>query len=90
MTQLAWHFTSDMLRDGRPIPSVGETLTMHDAIITNHHSILLVRPLNEAACKWLRDHTNEDAQWFGGALVVEPRYLPAICDAMENDGLVLA
>lgn len=60
-----------------------------DVIITNHHSILLLQPLSLEARDWLCEHTSKEAQWFRDALVVEPRYLPAICDAMEEAGFLV-
>ena len=47
---------------------------MADFIIYNEGSILLFRPLTDAAREWLEEHVQEDAQWFGGALVVEHRF----------------
>jgi hypothetical protein len=50
-------------------------------------SIVLVRPLSEAAEAWLAEHIADDAMWFGGALAVEPRYIEALIDGMVEDGL---
>ena len=60
-----------------------------DIVIEDHGSLILLRPLNDGADKWLREHTAEDAQWFGGALVVEPRYVSDIVNGAINDGLVV-
>lgn len=51
-----------------------------------HGSIVLLRPLDSTAREWLEQHTNEEAQWFGGALVVEPRYVEDIIDGFSADG----
>ena len=56
---------------------------VHHFSIEEHGTIVLVRPLTEAALEWLNEHT--DGTWFGGALVVEPRYVEdLIVGAMED------
>ena len=60
---------------------------MPDVNIENHGSLVLIRPLTEAASDWLDENISEDAQHFGGAVVVEPRYVEAIVEGMQNDGL---
>ena len=47
-----------------------------------HGSLCIVQPLDGEAHEWLREHT--DGQWWGGGLVVEPRYLKALVDGMEG------
>ena len=60
-----------------------------DALIENHGSIVLLRPLSDAAEAWLEENVAEDALRFGGAVVCEPRYVEALCLGMTEDGLVL-
>ena len=60
---------------------------MADVKIENHGSLVLIRPLTEAASDWLDENISEDVQHFGGAVVVEPRYVEAIVEGMQNDGL---
>jgi len=60
---------------------------MADVKIENHGSLVLIRPLTEAASDWLDENISEDAQHFGGAVVVEPRYVEAIVEGMQDDGL---
>lgn len=60
---------------------------MYDAIVENHGSIFLVRPSSDEAMVWLQTHTSDDAQWFGGALCVEHRYVNDIINGMISDGL---
>jgi hypothetical protein len=60
---------------------------MADVNIENHGSLVLIRPLTEAASDWLDENISEDAQHFGGAVVVGPRYVEAIVEGMQNDGL---
>jgi len=40
----------------------------------NHGSPWLVRPLNDEAREHLAANVDAEAQWFGDALAVEPRY----------------
>ncbi len=54
--------------------------------IEDHGSIVLVRPFDKAAREWLTANTSEEAQWFGSALVVEPRYLQALIDGFDMSG----
>jgi hypothetical protein len=61
-----------------------------DVRITNHHSLILVLPLTDAASEWIRDNVDPDAQWFGQSLVVEPRYLADLCAGMQGDGLTIS
>lgn len=52
--------------------------------IEDHGSIVLVRPLTPDVTEWLQEHT--DGQWFGHALVVEPRYVLDLVTAMVEEG----
>lgn len=58
-----------------------------DVNVQNEGSIVLVRPLSDAAKAWVDEHIPNDAQWFGNAFAVEPRYLDEIVFGMEQDGL---
>ena len=59
-----------------------------DILIENHGSIILFRPLCRQAKQWLQDSTHAESwQWFGGALVVEPRYAAELADGAEEAGL---
>jgi hypothetical protein len=57
------------------------------ATVENHGSIMLVRPDDEAEREWLGENTSEESQWFGGALVVEPRYLEALLDGLAGNSV---
>ena len=57
-----------------------------DFLIENHGSIFLFDPQNTSAEKHLREHVSEEAQWFGGALVVEPRYVVDLFTALRAEG----
>ncbi len=60
---------------------------MADVQIENHGSVFLVRPLTNAATAWLDENIDCEAQYFGGALVVEHRYIADIAEGMRADGL---
>jgi len=60
---------------------------MADFIIADHGSIVLVTPTNDEAKGWLKHHVDtEETQYFGGALVVEPRYLGDLIDGFHQWG----
>ena len=54
--------------------------------IENHGSLVLVRPLTADVEAWLQEHT--DGQWFGNALVVEPRYVGDLVLGLVAEGFV--
>jgi len=57
-----------------------------DFRIQNHGSILLFAPQNTAAEYHLRENVNQEALWFGGALVVEHRYAAGLVAALQSEG----
>ena len=59
-------------------------MTNADVIVENHGSIFLFHLLTEAAESFL-DHVGDEAQTFGNALCVEPRYAESIVIAMRDD-----
>lgn len=58
-----------------------------DVTVSNHGSIALVRPLTDAARDWLRDNVQDNAQYLGASLAVEPRYIDDLVAGMESAGL---
>lgn len=52
-------------------------------------SIVMVRPLNDAARDHLAEHLGEEAQWLGGALAVEPRYAPDLSAELCREGFAV-
>jgi hypothetical protein len=58
-----------------------------DILVSNHGSLCLVKAVSTAAARWIREHTDEGAMWWGGALVVEPRYVVDLLEGMAGDGL---
>jgi hypothetical protein len=59
---------------------------MADFRFESHGSIWLCHPLNDPARNHLVEHVSIEAHWFGGALVVEPRYVADLNDALLEDG----
>jgi len=57
--------------------------------IEDHGTIVLVRPLTPDVEAWLADNVEPEAQWFGGALVVEPRYVEALYLGLVSEGFAL-
>jgi len=57
--------------------------------IEDHGTIVLVRPLTGDVEHWLVANTHVDAQWFGNALVVEPRYVEALYLGLVAEGFAL-
>jgi hypothetical protein len=64
-------------------------MTDQDFQIEYHGSIVLVRPLQQEARMHLQEHT-PGAQWFGGALVVEPRYVVELVERLMGEGFRVA
>jgi hypothetical protein len=62
-----------------------------DVRVENHGSIVLVRPMTGAGRDWIEANVATDGGLFdfGGALVVEPRYVANLVDGMIADGLVV-
>lgn len=60
-----------------------------DVRVENHGSIVLLRAITVTGQDWLDGNVDPEAQVFGGAIVVEPRYVGAIIDGMQEYGLVV-
>ena len=60
---------------------------MSDFQITDQGTIILVRPLNEAARQWLDENVvSEPWQWVDGALCGEPRFARGLIDEIAAAG----
>ena len=55
----------------------------------NEGSIFLLHPLTNTARAWVSENIPDDAQYFGRAVVVEHRYIAAIVDGAQADGLTV-
>ena len=62
---------------------------VNDITIENHGSVVLFRWHTDAGRDWLRDSTEDGAQYFGPALAVEPRYADALAEGASAAGLIL-
>jgi hypothetical protein len=60
---------------------------MADLSIQNEGSIYLLRGLTERGLSWIAEHIPADAQMYGGAIVVEHRFIGEIAQGAVNDGL---
>ena len=63
--------------------------TQRDVMVTNRGSIVTLTLLTKEAKDWVSENIPDDAQYFGGQLVVEPRYVDNVIAGMEGDGLVV-
>lgn len=61
-----------------------------DAELENHGSIFLLRPVSEHGRDWIRDNIGDEAQYFGRAVVIEPRYVESIVHGIREAGLAVA
>lgn len=63
-----------------------------DFQVQNCGSLFLFHPFTDTARAWLAEHCPPDDEhsYFGGALVVEHRYVVSIVDRIGEDGLRLA
>lgn len=52
-------------------------------------SVYLLEPQTEAGRNWLNENLSEDARWLGGAVAVEHRYVGAIVEGLQAEGLVV-
>jgi hypothetical protein len=55
----------------------------------NHGSVDLIVPLTEAGRDALMARAPEDAQWWGDGLMVEPHFVGAIIEDLDDDGFVI-
>jgi hypothetical protein len=63
-----------------------------DFKLENHGSLFLLRPLNHVARNWMSENLPVDepeTQFWGDAIVIEPRYVAPIVEGIIGDGLVL-
>ncbi len=60
---------------------------MADLLVQNHGSIFLLDPVTDLGRGWIADHIPDEATWWCGAVVVEPRYIGDIVAGAAGDGL---
>ena len=62
----------------------------NDAIVYNHGSVVVLRPLTPEAEDWCDEHLPEDAPlWGNDAFAIEYNCISPILDAMRADGLIV-
>ena len=59
---------------------------MPEFTVADHGSIVLITPTTDECRIFLEDHVDEEAQWFGHALVVEPRYVGSLIEGLIEWG----
>jgi len=64
-------------------------MTTTDFTVTNHGSLFTLLPNTPEAEDWVADHIPDDAQYLGRAVAVEHRYIAAIVDGIQGDGLTV-
>ena len=60
---------------------------MTDFFFDDHGSVTVLTPLTVAAWDWVVEHIPDDAPTFGRGIVIEPRYVSAILEGIDLDGL---
>jgi hypothetical protein len=61
-----------------------------DVRIENHGSIILFHAVTAVACDWFEDNVQDDAQFWGDAVVVEPRYAHDLAEGLLRAGFEVA
>lgn len=62
---------------------------MSDIELQDEGTIWLFRPLTQVGREWLKGNVQPDATWFGGALVVEHRYVQGLAEGAMSEGLTI-
>jgi hypothetical protein len=61
---------------------------MADVLVENHGSIFVFQAMTAVARDWIDENVvNEETQFWGGGLVVEPRYVLDLTAGMREAGL---
>ena len=60
-----------------------------DVLVNNAGTVFTFYPLTPQAKAWIDENVQDDAQWFGNALVVEHRYAWGLAEGMLSEGLIL-
>lgn len=72
-----------------PLYSPQEKPVSPDVLVNHVGTLYTFCPLTLQAKEWIDEHVQDDAQWFGHALIVEHRYAWGLAQGMKDDGLVL-
>ncbi len=60
---------------------------MADLLVHGGGSVYLLRPTSRQGSAWVDQNISPDAMWFGGAVVVEHRYIRDIVVGATREGL---
>jgi hypothetical protein len=60
---------------------------LNDAIVWNHGSIVVLRPLTAEAEAWCDEHLPDDCPLWGDGFAIELNYITPILEGMRADGL---
>ena len=60
-----------------------------DVHVVNHGSLFAFELLTAASREWVDENVSDEAQFFGGALMVEHRYAQDLAQGMLNAGLAV-
>lgn len=64
-----------------------------DFSIENHGSVCILVPISEPAQGWVEEHIlvegNEVQRWGKNGIVIEPRYVGAIVEGFQSEGLTV-
>ncbi len=60
-----------------------------DLLVYGSGSVYLLRPVSHRGVAWVAERIAPDAIWFGGAVVVEHRYIHDIVVGAVADGLLV-
>ena len=64
---------------------------MCDFHISDHGTVILIRPVSEAAHQWVEENVVvEPWQWFGGALGVDHRFARDLLDGIAAAGFEIS
>jgi len=63
---------------------MARTVYHHDLSVLYEGSVCLVQGENAEAQEWLIATAPDDAQWWHGSLVVEPRYVDNVINARAD------
>lgn len=62
-----------------------------DFAVSGHWTIYSLRPISEDAQAWVEENLQgDDVTWFGGAVVVEHRFINPIIEGILRDGLTIS
>ncbi len=62
---------------------------MADLLVHGGGSVYLLRPTSPLGAAWIDEHISPDATWFGGALVVEHRFVEDLLEGARDAGFAL-